>query len=70
MKMLISNFDGSLLSREQMKKVVGGAGNECSSCGESSCGGGCSSGGVQGTCGWTAVPSGHCTCATVGGGVQ
>ena len=69
MKNLISSIDSSLLSREQMKKILGGSraggiSTACTGCDESSCGGGCTgSNGNDGTCGWTAVPTGRCTCA-------
>ncbi len=68
MKKVISSFSNAVLSREQMKKVVGGSG-ECGSCSESSCSGGCTSNsGASGTCGWTAADQNRCTCASVGGG--
>lgn len=67
MEKMLFNFKENLISRIELKKIKGGL-TECSSCGEDSCSGGCESGGIAGKCGWTVVPSGRCTCATVGGG--
>lgn len=71
MKKMLLNFKENLISRSELKRIVGG-GNECSSCGEDSCSGACESGGIPGTCGWTAAGQNRCTCATVsgGGGIQ
>lgn len=67
MKKIISNFSGSILSREQLKKVVGGVGG-CTATKEADCKGTCQlSNGNPGTCGWT-VPTASCTCAGSGGG--
>lgn len=75
MKKMISSFGASLLSREQMKNVVGGSGTECSSCSESTCSGGCTlSSGYTGKCGWSdgrGGASGSCSCAGAGtGGIE
>ena len=66
MKKVISSLGSSILSREQMKAVVGGLG-DCSHLAEVGCGGECTlSNGNTGTCGWTIVPTGHCTCGGSG----
>lgn len=60
MKNLISNFSGSILSRDQMKRVKGAVGDDEAKCSES-----CSK---KGSC--SPSPSGNksCECTTDGGG--
>jgi hypothetical protein len=71
MKKMLSNFEFNSISRNELKKIMGGGG-ECSSCGQSQCSGGC---GEKGTCEWQkAMPSlglgAGCTCNHTSGGIQ
>ncbi len=56
MKKMISSLGGSMLSREQMKGVKGGA-DECTGCTSSECKGGCTGAGY--VCGWVGS---SCSC--------
>lgn len=71
MKKKISNFKENIVSRFELKQIIGGTGS-CSGKPESTCGGSCTgSGGEPGTCGWTEVPTRtECTCGYVSGGNQ
>lgn len=64
MKKILLNAKDQVLSRDEMKAVVGGFGPCSSKTSEATCNGPCTlSCGYPGTCGWTIVPTGHCTCA-------
>jgi hypothetical protein len=67
MKKILLNAKDQVLSKDEMKAVVGGFGPCSGYTSEQQCvGKPCDlSTGHSGKCGWTDVPTGHCTCAGV-----
>jgi hypothetical protein len=73
MKNNLSNFKGVSISRNDLKKIIGG-GSSCTDCGQSQCSGPCGTG-SGGSCSWQKAMPGlgleaGCICNHAPGGTQ
>lgn len=74
LKLNLAHGAGEILTREELKKVLGGTGSGSGSgddidcpTSQNQCSGTCKKNGIIGRCGWTKFPDpGWCSCATVG----
>lgn len=66
LKLNISNLQSAeILTREQLKKVMGGLASGSGAACPSDCSGSCTAGGANGKCRWTSDKK-TCYCATAG----